>query len=390
MKKIRFNQPKYILPLILLPFVFGLNWIAIDSFGANKDAPKTALEEQNEINPTLPDPILGDKENMQNKFEAVKEAYKYRQDYTAITDLDKDDIQTKDNSSLYTDEEKALIDSINTAILTGEEKRNFVEKVSNRTGPIYKRNSPAQEQSSGSKTKTNAHEEEMKLFREQMLILDSLSKSPEEREQQVALQRQEELQQQIEEQKRQEEEAIVPVSKSNNLRFNNFNTVKRDNEDLFIKAIIDEGIKVVKGSRVRIRLMDEINVGDYLVKKGEYLYGEIQDFKPQRIEISISSILVDDNILPVELNVYDNDGLLGLYVPHSSFREFTKDLGSGVSRNNNIDFSDDPNSATEFFYGIADNAVRTASKATGKASKRNRAKLKYNTIIYLVNPKELK
>ncbi|MCK5208783.1 MAG: conjugative transposon protein TraM, partial [Cyclobacteriaceae bacterium] len=129
--------------------------------------------------------------------------------------------------------------------------------------------------------------------------------------------------------------------------------------------------------------------GDELIEKGNYLFGTVTAFKPQRIEITISSVMVDEKITNVELKVYDNDGLAGLYVPASQFREFTKDLVSNVATGQNFQFSNTPENQTEMIYSMAEKAFSTAARTTGKAAKKNKAKLKYNTIIYLVNSNEI-
>ncbi|MCK5277217.1 MAG: conjugative transposon protein TraM [Cyclobacteriaceae bacterium] len=160
-------------------------------------------------------------------------------------------------------------------------------------------------------------------------------------------------------------------------------------KEQFIQAIIDEDIKVYPGSRVRIRLLDDIYAGDQLIEKGNYLFGTVTAFKPQRIEISISSILVNDKISNVDLKVYDNDGIPGLYVPASQFRGFTKDLSSSVASGQNFQFSNTPENHTEMLYSMAEKAYSTAARSVGKAAKKNKAKRKYNTVLYLVNSNEI-
>ena len=51
-------------------------------------------------------------------------------------------------------------------------------------------------------------------------------------------------------------------------------------------------------------------------------------FGSQRVKGNIKSILINDNIIKVNLSIYDTDGLEGLYVPSSNFRETTKDVVS--------------------------------------------------------------
>lgn len=52
-----------------------------------------------------------------------------------------------------------------------------------------------------------------------------------------------------------------------------FNTINNNeaNQKL-IKAIVDEDVKAVDGSRVRLRLLDDIDVGERTIRKGSYLY----------------------------------------------------------------------------------------------------------------------
>lgn len=86
-------------------------------------------------------------------------------------------------------------------------------------------------------------------------------------------------------------------------------------------AIIDENVKAVDGSRVRLRLLDDIEIGDETIKKGTYLYATMSGFGKQRVQGKVESIFYDDDIIKVSLSIYDTDGMQGLYVPLSSFRK---------------------------------------------------------------------
>lgn len=97
-----------------------------------------------------------------------------------------------------------------------------------------------------------------------------------------------------------------------------FNTLtQNEHEPKLIKAIIDENIKAVDGSRVRLRLLDDIEIGETTIHKGAYLYATMSGFASQRVKGNITSILVDDELIKVSLSLYDTDGLEGLYVPGS-------------------------------------------------------------------------
>lgn len=51
-----------------------------------------------------------------------------------------------------------------------------------------------------------------------------------------------------------------------------FNTIaQNEHEPNLIKAIIDEDVKAVNGSRVRLRLLDDVEINETVVKSGSYL-----------------------------------------------------------------------------------------------------------------------
>mgnify|MGYP000305600445 CR=1 FL=1 len=82
-----------------------------------------------------------------------------------------------------------------------------------------------------------------------------------------------------------------------------------------IQAIIDENIKAVDGSRVRLRLLDDVEIGECVIARGTYLYATVSGFSSGRVKGNISSILVNDELVKVSLSLYDTDGMEGLYVP---------------------------------------------------------------------------
>ena len=170
-----------------------------------------------------------------------------------------------------------------------------------------------------------------------------------------------------------------------------FNTLSENEpEPHLIKAIIDENIKAVDGSRVRLRLLDDVEINDMVVHKGSYIYAIMSGFGSQRVKGSVNSLLVGDELVKVNLSIYDTDGLEGLYVPSSQFRETSKDVASSamtgnVSMNNNTG-----NSFTQWGMQAVQNAYTRTSNAISKAVKKNSIKLKYGSFVYLVNGREKK
>lgn len=169
-----------------------------------------------------------------------------------------------------------------------------------------------------------------------------------------------------------------------------FNTLTQNEQEAnLIKAIIDEDIKAVDGSRVRLRLLDDVEINGTVVENGTYLYATMSGFGSQRVKGTINSVLVNDEIIKVNLSIYDTDGLEGLYVPSSSFRETAKDVASGaVGSNMSFNNGTAGSSLTQWGMQAIQNAYQKTSNAVSKAIRKNKVKLKYGTFVYIINDKE--
>lgn len=187
-----------------------------------------------------------------------------------------------------------------------------------------------------------------------------------------------------------ESNIVVKKTKEDSNYFNTLNENEKDNN--FIKAIIDEEVKAVEGSRVRLRLLDDIDINGTQLRKGSYLYATMSGFSQQRVKGQIQSVLVGDEILKISLSIYDiTDGLEGLYVPESQFRETAKDIGSSAMQSNmNMNSGTGGNSVTQWAGQAIQNAYQRTSNAISKAIKKNRVRIKYGTQVYLVNSKNSK
>ncbi|QMU26561.1 conjugative transposon protein TraM [Adhaeribacter radiodurans] len=384
MKKIDFRKPKYALPLIVLPFLFLFNYLYLDMFPSTEAKGKQhiALKETDDIITDLPAANL-EKKDINSKFGAGLEEHKHHRDYSAVQELEQDE-EEKQYGSVYTDKEKRMLDSINNAILTQKNTPAFMDRVQEQQNTDRQRYAATTRVPSSRPQRQkaeSAYEKEMRLFKEQMRFVDSLDKAGQEPKKPAR-----KGTPTIAEKTIQASEA-VEVRKSANPNAAYFNTVKNDGNEQFIKAMLDEGLKIREGGRIRIRLLDDIYVSNYEIQKGSYLYGVVSGFSAQRVEISITSLLYGNQIIPVDLSIYDNDGLVGLYVPGSQFRDFTKQLAANSTNGQSINFDDSPENTNQMLFSVMDKMAQTTSRAVGKAVKQNKAKLKYNTIVYLIDNK---
>ena len=398
-KKLNFKQPKYIIPLIVLPFVMFFGYQGNQML--SKDDKKEIKKDELSIS-------LGEtQDSILSKNEAYDQFFEKKDDRTMLDGLDKEN----DSMNIYSDnldaKQKRYIDSLNYVRKQQEKRDNEMRKsYYNPTAPKYSNDDKDYKRSAdiirmlndGGSGKTsqdkydsrtadnyykkdNSENDPVKNLKKQMLMMDSLEKSRDPK-----FQAQYKAEQTLKKNKEKMEKFLnssLTVKKAG--ISNEFNTISVKKEPNYVKAVIDEDIKGYLGSRIRFRLLEDVQAGRYVIPKGTILYGQISGFTLQRVNLNVVSVLVDGNILPINLSVFDIDGMQGLYVPASAFREMMRELGTNSVQGTTLE-----SGSESFFTSMASNLFSSASQTISNIIRKNKAKLKYNTYIYLINEKELK
>ena len=391
LKKINWKQPKYMIPLIIyFPLLF-VGYFVIDLFHTEKAEIPDGLATTEYLNPDLPEAKMkGD--GIGNKYDSMLKSYGKIDDYSALGNIERNEEDTREEyESKYTDEEREQLEAQEAAKLA--EMQRQLQESAQKGQEIAQGGSPSEEDRiARSKQREQEAMDELNRAIAQARLQAQQSMMPAATDTADAGQREGKVE--ASDKKKTDDDEPQEVVKKVKVTSDYFNTLcDNDKETSLIKAIIDENIKAVDGSRVRLRLLDDIEINDVVVPKGSYLYATMSGFGSQRVKGNVQSIMVDDDIVKVSLALYDTDGLEGLYVPSSQFRETTKDVGSGALSNT----SSLTNSSTTSGNSLATwgaqtitNAVQKTSNAISKAIKKNNAKLKYGTFVYLINSRSNK
>ena len=407
-KKINFKQPKYMLPLIIYIPLLATGYFIFDIFDTEvADIGNKNLQTTEYLNPELPDArVKGD--GIGSKYESMLKSYGKIDDYSAVDNIDRNNEEEKEEyNSRYSEEERASLESEEAKKLA--EMQEQLQKSAQKGKDLNNGTSMTEDErvALSQQREKNAMEElNRALAQARLQGQAATSPTPQSQEEQAQQSQQAQQVQQpsggkvegkVEINERSvkaidEDEEAQEVVKKVKVTSDYFNTLcENEPEKKLIKAIIDENVKAVDGSRVRLRLLDDIEINETVVPKGSYIYAIMSGFGSQRVKGSVKSILVDDELIKVSLSIYDTDGLEGLYVPGSTFRETSKDVASGaMSGNMNMGTTSSNNSLSQWGMQALTNAYQKTSNAIGKAIKKNSAKLKYGTFVYLVNGKEKK
>lgn len=130
-----------------------------------------------------------------------------------------------------------------------------------------------------------------------------------------------------------DKEFITAYSQPRNLGFNTAVGSGLSMGKNTILACIHENQSVMDGQSVRLRLLEPLQAGNIIVPKNTILSGNAR-VQGERMDISISSMEYNGNLIPVELAVYDSDGQKGISVPSSlemqALNEGMANIGAGL------------------------------------------------------------
>jgi len=375
---INFKQPKYIMPLLALPFLILFFYVYHSSSAKNKKQVQHNAGFNASVGEVSPDI---QKKELTDKLDAYRNTYKEADGNTAVNAIPSEKSADPGFNNNYSEQQKRTLDSINRALkmkfagtapppgITAQDKA-MAEALNHINHPP---------KNAGSAPPSAVEKDPMQVFRQQMAYMDSIRKA----EDPAYLAKQKELAKAKAAEAKPGEKPLT-VTKAD-AALADFNTIRPDKDQTFIMAIIDENVTGYADSRIRLRLLEDIMAGNTLIRKGTYLYALVSGFTGQRVNLSIKSIIYENQRLPVKLDVYDTDGLLGLYVPESQFRDFTKDLGTNTIQGVSIEDNGTGSAASQLLMSSADKMFESTSTAIAGAIRKDKAKIKYNSYIYLID-----
>lgn len=382
------NKALFILPLILLPFVVLLFYILggghptenggqnnPQNEGANYSIPQAessieitdkleAYEQQNERASTRDYGILANMDSMNNPGQPLilpedSVVGEYSEDEVVNANISNNllaHIKQKEaeiNRELNAPESRQIKSEART-----EKSVNLIngKNTSKYESPVNTESIPVILQKTGIEELDQVFEENVALTRQN----DSLKQSLE------WIQQQQPEQQRI-------ENAKFTLEKKSGSAFQ-----KQESKNSLIQAEIYETTTVLDGNRVKLRLLEDTWLAGIKIPENTFVYG-ICKVSNERLHITVTQLPVENSFLPVELAIYDLDGLPGLYVPGNAARKVTREVGSSAN--------------TSSIFGMTDNpltyaGIRAAERTAQTLLRRVRLKkvtVKKNTLVYLIN-----
>lgn len=394
MIKVNFKQPKYIFPLVIFIPLCALIYFVMQTFGAGEDEKQEVATDR--INMELPEARA---EEAGDKMYEMSRRFGDEDAFTAVGSLGEEKMENEELEHGYSEEELNRLDAAEAERIRQQREMEELERSlaeSRKHINVYAYGDNPANNGNGYSSQDDfardLEEIQRRSYERQKAIESGLGISREDAEEAVRRQRADSIARVREEEKeRNRPNLVIKSSDTNADKFHTVETESGAADATLIRAMIDQTTKAKEGTRLRFKLLDDVTVSGTKLKKNTYLYGTVTGFGQQRVRAAITSILVGGKFIKVNLSVFDNDGMEGFYVPESAFRDFMKDASASTVQQN-ISFESDGYGSGISGEAVAlqalQNMYNSATSALSSNIRKNKAKIKYNTIVYLINSDE--
>lgn len=120
---------------------------------------------------------------------------------------------------------------------------------------------------------------------------------------------------------------LIDTMKKKQNTSNQFYGVTKESEETIegfaIEAAVHSNQSLVNGAVIQLRLSTDVFINGVLIPKGTPVNG-IASLNNERLEAEINSIRYKNQLFPVKMELYDLDGLPGIYIPGSISRDVAK------------------------------------------------------------------
>lgn len=149
-----------------------------------------------------------------------------------------------------------------------------------------------------------------------------------------------------------------------------------------IRAIIDETKTIKLGDEVKMRLMEDIQIGTVVVPKGTTIVAK-SNLSGNRLQLKVTSIEYKERIIGVDLSAFDLNGQEGLYVPLSTEAVGLKALGEGLAETATGGISIQQSGKDQILTNVSNGLIRSGGNYLRSKAGEVKIKIKAGYQLYL-------
>lgn len=176
------------------------------------------------------------------------------------------------------------------------------------------------------------------------------------------------------------------------LNHNRFNGLQTDMKNAVqknknsIRAIVHETKTLIAETAVSLRLTESMQLGKSILPSGTIVRA-LAKFESGRLFLKISSIEYQGSINPVDIDIYDNDGQIGLYIPYSPEQNAVKDIAANMSQNSGTNIMMTQSAGQQAAADLSRGLIQGISGYFQKKIRRPKVTVKAGHQVFMVSKK---
>lgn len=182
------------------------------------------------------------------------------------------------------------------------------------------------------------------------------------------------------------EELYQQYDQVRNFGFNTVASKTLTSDKNTIGAVVHDDQTLIDGQTVRLRLTEPLVAGTSVIAENSIITG-VAKIQGERLEILITSLEYQAEIIPVEMTVYDTDGQRGIYIPGSMEMNAVKEIAANMRNNVGTNFTMNQSTGQQITSDLTKGLMQGASQYMTKKIRQVKVNLKSGYKLYLL-PKE--
>lgn len=151
-----------------------------------------------------------------------------------------------------------------------------------------------------------------------------------------------------------------------------------------IKACVHDAQTVVGETGVRLRLLEPAKTPSRTIPQGTVVTANAK-FQSGRLQLKITSVELEGNIIPVDITIYDLDGQQGLYVPYSPEMNALTEMAGNMSQTGGTSLMLTQNAGQQVAADLSRGVVQGISGYFAKKVRTPKVTLKAGHQVFLVS-----
>ncbi|HSD06372.1 conjugative transposon protein TraM [Flavobacterium sp.] len=153
-----------------------------------------------------------------------------------------------------------------------------------------------------------------------------------------------------------------------------------------IKACVMETKTIIGDGGVRLRLLEPAKTPNHTIPKGTVLTANAK-LEGGRLQLKVSSIEIEGNIISVDISIYDLDGQQGLYVPSSPEMNALTEMAGNMSQQTGTSLMLTQSAGQQVAADLSRGVIQGVSGYFSKKVKTPKVTVKAGYQLFLVSKK---